>query len=505
MSKLLVIDSDAAAAEALQQALKCEGHAVRILTDSNDLTEGEELDAIILDVYSRGKGRTLAKASKGLELVEVLNKLRPDVPVIVMSSVSEGNIEATLRGAYACIPKPTTEQGIRELLVTIRRAANHRKCNSEGLPSTDEIVNGIVGESPAMRHVFTRIGQVARTGQTVLIVGETGTGKELVARSIHMNSDRRDKPLVVVDCAALSETLVESEFFGHVKGAFTGATTERRGKFEEANGGTIFLEEIGELSPRLQQKLLRLLDNRTLQPVGSNKTVHLNVRIIAATNRDLKKAAEKKEFREDLYHRLRGTRIDLPPLRERREDIPALISYFMEKDRPAAGNAHPSISREAVEFLQGQWWTGNIRELRNVVEDALSRANGFGITMDILREIFSIDDTKRNPDGRLIDPAIAKKAVDEPGRLPAEQGHELLPLGELSDLNPESLQAFVGSLLDKAERGEITKVWESALELVGWLMAKEALRRTKQRVKAAALLGICYATLVKAFRVTPKL
>jgi two-component system, NtrC family, response regulator len=234
----------------------------------------------------------------------------------------------------------------------------------------------LIGHSPAIQQVRELIQKVAVTKATVLVTGESGTGKELVARAIHAHSPRRDKPLISVNCSALAETLLESELFGHERGAFTGATTQRKGRFEIADGGTLFLDEVGEMAPGVQVTLLRVLQNREFERVGGNKTIRVDVRLIAASNRDLKEEIPRGTFREDLYYRLNVVHIEVPPLRDRREDLPLLIRYFLERFSKELNKETPSLSPEAMEVVMDYPWPGNIRELENMLERAVILDSG---------------------------------------------------------------------------------------------------------------------------------
>jgi transcriptional regulator with GAF, ATPase, and Fis domain len=240
-----------------------------------------------------------------------------------------------------------------------------------------------------MQAIYKEIGRVASKPVTVLIRGETGTGKELIARAIYQHSDRANAPFIAINCAAIPETLLESELFGHERGAFTGADARRIGRFEQADHGTIFLDEIGDLTPGTQSKLLRVLQEKTLQRLGGKETISVDVRVVAATHRDLETAIREKQFREDLYYRLNVVAITLPPLRHRREDVPDLVRYFLGKHGPDLGNAGPSIHSEAADFLQSQSWPGNVRELENVVRKALLAAQGYTINLDHVRAALS--------------------------------------------------------------------------------------------------------------------
>jgi two-component system NtrC family response regulator len=285
----------------------------------------------------------------------------------------ESAIEAMKLGALDYLQKPFE---IDELLVVVRRALDHQRLRREYRylrSERDEQFDhyGIIGRSRVMEEIIRRAERVATTKSTVLITGETGTGKELVARAIHDRSAQRDMPLIKVNCAAIPETLLESELFGHVRGAFTGATTTKKGKFALADGGTIFLDEIGTMNPALQSKLLRVLQEREFEPLGAERTERVDLRVIAATNRDLRQMVAEGKFQEDLFYRLNVIPIELPPLRERRDDIPALVDHFVKKHAQRTGRRIEKVEESALTGLQQYDWPGNVRELENTIERAV--------------------------------------------------------------------------------------------------------------------------------------
>jgi DNA-binding NtrC family response regulator len=294
----------------------------------------------------------------------------------------ESALEAMKLGALDYLQKPFE---IDELLVVVRRALEHQRLRTDYrylVSERDEQFDhyGIIGRSRAMEEVIRRAELVAETKSTVLITGETGTGKELVARAIHDRSAQRDMPLIKVNCAAIPETLLESELFGHVRGAFTGATTTKKGKFALADGGTIFLDEIGTMNPTLQSKLLRVLQEREIEPLGSERTDKIDVRVIAATNRNLRQMVADGRFQEDLFYRLNVIPIEIPPLRERRDDIPALVEHFVSKHAQRTGRRVERIDEGVLAGLQQYDWPGNVRELENTIERAVVLSSGPVIT-----------------------------------------------------------------------------------------------------------------------------
>ena len=307
----------------------------------------------------------------GIELLERAVIMHPDMPVVMISG--HGNIETAVealkKGAFDFIEKPID---LNRLLVTVRNALDKNELVQETkalrkkIPAKKE--SSIIGKSKAINEVTDMIEKVAPTDARVLITGSNGTGKELVARQIHEKSERRKKPFIEVNCAAIPSELIESELFGHEKGAFTSAVKQRKGKFEQAEGGTLFLDEIGDMSVKAQAKVLRALQENKITRVGGDKEIKVNVRVLAATNKDLQEEIQSGRFREDLYHRLSVILIQVPDLKDRKEDIPLLIDFFLEKICAEQGVANKAIDKEAVELLKKKPWSGNIRELRNVVE-----------------------------------------------------------------------------------------------------------------------------------------
>jgi DNA-binding NtrC family response regulator len=311
----------------------------------------------------------------GLELVRQIHEFAPDLPCIVITGYggAQQSVEALRAGAFWYLEKPFDQQhldAVRRLVeqaIELGRLKTENRMLQHQLRSRYRFEN-IVGNSPALRSVLDVVAKVADTDSTVLVTGESGTGKELIARAIHFNSRRADRMFVTVNCGAIPEELLESELFGHVRGAFTNAVNHREGRFALAHGGTIFLDEIGDMSANLQVKLLRVLQDRSFEPVGSSKTMSVDVRVIAATNQDLETAIRERRFREDLFYRLNVIPIEVPPLRERREDIPLLVKHFLEAASRERSRPVPALAREAEDRLVGHAWPGNVRELENVIE-----------------------------------------------------------------------------------------------------------------------------------------
>jgi len=369
--RLLVVDDDAESCQAVAEALRAEGYTVATAQGGRaalTLAKEQVYDVVVSDIRMPDLD--------GMALLHGLREAVPDASVILMTAF--GTVEAALgaikEGAYDYVSKPLH---IDELLFTVRRAIEQRRLVRENQRFRETLqdryhLGNIVGVSPRMLAVFKLIARVAPTRSTVLITGESGTGKEVVARVLHYNGSRRVGPFVTIDCAGLAESLLESELFGHVRGAFTGAVAARRGLFETGHGGTVFLDEVGDVGPNVQAKLLRVLELQEIKPVGGNESIRIDVRLVAATNRDLQALVRQGRFREDLFYRLNVVSIHLPPLRERREDIPALARHFLQKYGEANGKAIGGIAPETMARLEAYSWPGNVRELENAIERAVA-------------------------------------------------------------------------------------------------------------------------------------
>ena len=372
-ASILLVDDETKILNALAAALRGEGHEVVATGSARDaqrLLSQRMFDVLVVD--------NLMPELTGLDLIRELVAStapgdRPQILLMTAHATVESAIEAMKLGALDYLQKPFE---IDELLVVVGRALEHQRLSTEHrylISERDADFNhyGIVGRSRRMQEVIDTSRIVAKSKSTVLITGETGTGKEMVARAIHFHSAQRDMPLIKVNCAAIPETLLESELFGHVRGAFTGATTSKKGKFALADGGTIFLDEIGTMSTALQAKLLRVLQEREFEPLGSERTQKVDLRVIAATNRDLRQMVSDGRFQEDLYYRLNVIPIHIPPLRERRDDIPVLVEHFIAKHAQRAGKRIDGMAPGVLEALQAAEWAGNVRELENTVERAV--------------------------------------------------------------------------------------------------------------------------------------
>jgi DNA-binding NtrC family response regulator len=375
---ILLADDEEGILKTLGRALREDGHDVVTTSSAAEvqrLLAERGFDVLVVD--HRMPGRT------GLELVRDLTQTsaeteRPQVIMMTAHATVENAIAAMKLGAYDYLQKPFE---VDELLVAVRRALEHQSLRRQNLYLLSEREEefghyGIVGRSRAIQELLRKLELVARARSTILITGETGTGKELAARAIHAKSAQRDMPLIKVSCAAIPEALIESELFGHVKGAFTGATANRRGRFALADGGTIFLDEIGTLGAPVQAKLLRVLQEREFEPVGSERTQAVDLRVIAATNRDLRTMVAEGRFLEDLFYRLSVIPIELPPLRDRSEDIPLLVEHFVRKHAQRTGRRIEGIEPSALDRLKAYRWPGNVRELENTIERAVVLASG---------------------------------------------------------------------------------------------------------------------------------
>ena len=380
MAKILVVDDQRNMRTTLAMMLRAAGYEVDEASDGNEGADKGGRGAYDVVITDLRMGE-----SSGLTVLRAVKESHGSTEVVVMTAYGtiESAVEAMRLGAYDYIQKPFTEQ---ELLVKVERAISSRRLTNEIELLTHEFKDrykfeNIVGRSAPVREVLGRIIKVAPTDATVLITGESGTGKELVAKAIHANSRRADRPFVPVNCAAISETLLESELFGHARGSFTGAVSARKGLFEEADGGTFFFDEIAETPLTFQAKLLRAIQENEIRRVGENKPIRVDVRIIAATNQELLTAVAEKRFRQDLYYRLNVARFTLPALRDRREDIPLLFKFFLDKyNRKMRTSAHAADG--VVEALTAYDFPGNIRELENLVEQAVALSGGGEIGVD---------------------------------------------------------------------------------------------------------------------------
>lgn len=454
--RILLIEDDTSLAANLRDVLADEGFKVTLSTRGDEglrRATNEEYDVVLTDLRLPGMG--------GLDLVRQLHAAQPRLPVVLMTAhgTIETAIEATKLGAYDYLQKPFE---MPELIGLLHRAADASRLMREPVALAAEAPAGrtaLVGTSRAMQDVCKEIGRVAAKPVTVLIRGETGTGKELIARALYQHSDRAKAAFIAINCAAVPENLLESELFGHERGSFTGADQRRIGRFEQANKGTLFLDEIGDLPPSTQVKLLRVLQQQAFQRVGGTETIAVDVRVIAATHRDLEAMIGEGKFREDLFHRLNVVTIQLPPLRERREDIPVLVQHFLKKYAAEFGNESSAISADALAVLQAEAWSGNIRELENVTRRLLLAARGMSIGADAVRQ------------------ALAVRTSDKT---------------QLAN----SLPALAAVLLARAQRGEMHDAHAQVLaEAEREVLTQAILLAQGNQAKAARWLGLSRFTL----------
>jgi nitrogen regulation protein NR(I) len=457
VSTILIIDDDDQLRISFERLLKAEGYAVRMAASGEAGVRmiGESIpDLVVLDVRLPGMN--------GLETFSRIHEIEPKLPVIIMTAygTTETAIEATKRGAFDYIIKPFD---IPQMLATIRQALDAGRFMRSPVDmdaSPDKTIGeAIIGKSAAMQEVYKAIGRVSATDATVLIRGESGSGKELVARALYQHSMRSQRPFLVINCVAIPDTLLESELFGFEKGAFTGATHRRLGKIELASGGTVFLDEIGDMPLNLQAKMLRLLQEKSIERLGGRETIPVDVRIIAATNRDLEHLIAKGQFREDLYYRLKVITIRLPPLHERTGDIPLLVDYFLTRFAAELGIENPGITREAMAMLVSSTWPGNIRELSNMLQKAL---------------IFN------------------RGAPLSPGDITQVSGDAASC--QLSEANcDDTIRTWIRGLLS---RGGQDSLFENCMDHFGSVLVGEALNLTGgNRSQAAKLLGMSRPTL----------
>lgn len=385
MEKILIVDDERSILELLEVALKKEGWKVTTCLSGEKalkLVDREDFDLIISDIKMPGLS--------GMKLLEHLRERKPDIPVIMITAYGsiKQAVEALKAGAHDYVVKPFD---LDELKIVISHGLEQRKLKQENFFLKNELrkkysFENMLGKSKKMVEIFKLIEKIARTDSTVLITGESGTGKEIAAKSIHYLSHRRNKRFVSINCGAMPENLLESELFGHARGSFTGAVADKEGLFETAQGGTLFLDEIGETSALMQVKLLRALQDRRIRPVGSNEEIAVDVRIIAATNQDLKEKIKEGKFREDFYYRLNIISFEMPPLRERKEDLPLFVSHFLNKFNGQMGKKVLNVSPEVMKVFETYSWPGNVRELENVIERAVAITDSGVIGLESLPE-----------------------------------------------------------------------------------------------------------------------
>jgi nitrogen regulation protein NR(I) len=460
MGNILIVDDDAQLRQSFEKLLAAEGHMVRTAASGEAAlaqVQTAVLDLVIMDVRMPGMS--------GLEAFRAMHDIEPKLPVIIMTAygTTETAIEATKLGAFEYVLKPF--ENIQDILGLIGQALEagrfmRSRVELDVAPDTTA-AEPIIGKSKPMQEVYKAIGRVANTDATVLIRGESGTGKELAARAIYQHSLRAAKPFLVINCVAIPETLLESELFGYEKGAFTGAVNRRVGKFEQAHGGTVFLDEIGDMPFSIQSKILRLLQEKSIERLGGRETIPVDVRIIAATNRDLEAALAQGRFREDLYYRLKVVTLWLPPLKDRGQDVALLAEYFLSRFAREMGLGNPGITPEAKLLLQNYQWPGNVRELANAMQKALIFSRGYPIHPE---------DVSRAVGGETPGREAAEKQADEIIR---QWLRQTLAAGDGKEVFEECMDYFASLLISEA------------LDLTGG-----------NRSRAAKLLGISRPTLL---------
>ncbi|OGP71756.1 MAG: Fis family transcriptional regulator [Deltaproteobacteria bacterium RBG_13_60_28] len=459
MGHILIVDDDPQLRQSFEKLLTAEGHRVRTASSGEAALEMVLVDLpdlVIMDVRLPGKS--------GLETFRAMHEIEPKLPVIIMTAygTTETAIEATKLGAFEYVLKPFEIPDILALIAQALDAGRFMRSRVEmNVPPDATSGDAIIGNSKPMQEVYKAIGRVAATDATVLIRGDSGTGKELAARAIYQHSLRADKPFLVINCVAIPETLLESELFGYEKGAFTGAVNRRVGKFEQAHGGTVFLDEIGDMPFSIQSKILRLLQERSIERLGGREPIPVDVRILAATNRDLEAALAGGRFREDLYYRLKVVTLWLPPLRTRVGDIPLLGEYFLARFAREMDLPNPGMTAEGKEMLNNCPWPGNVRELANAMQKALIFSRGYPIhPEDISRAIGSESAAPQADDGR----------------------------------TQETIRQWVRQTL---LTGAGDSLFEACMDRFASLVIREALDLTNgNRTRAAKLLGISRPTLL---------
>ena len=467
IERILVADDEESIRWVLSKALKKQGFRVDLAEDgfqARSLARHNHYDLAVLDIKMPG--------IQGLDLLKQFRTDYPDTLIIIMTAEAtmEHAIAAMKNGAYDYLTKPFDLTALDAIILKAKKAAAlTEKIDQlkEELQDQYSFGRSIIGNSQPMQELYKILGRVAGTDVTVMVTGESGTGKELVARAIHINSQRLGKPFIAINCAAIPRELLETELFGHERGAFTGATERKIGKFEQADGGTLFLDEIGDMPPELQAKLLRVLQEKEITRTGGNRTIPVDVRIVAATNQDITALVKEKQFREDLYYRLNVLPIKLPPLRERLDDIPLLVDFFLQKAKQDLGIDAMECSPETLNFFRSHDWPGNVRELENVIKRAA-----------------------------LLSPNHVLTPPDFPGLLEDERVHS----------QDESLEAVVTRKLENSliqmNLQEMNNLYEMVLHQIERPLINSVLKKTRgNQIRAAEVLGINRNTLRKKIKI----
>ena len=473
IKRILVADDEESIRWVLSKSLTKQGFQVDLASSGKDallMSRKQSYDLAVLDIKMPGLS--------GLELLSKFQEECPQALVVIMTAESSMNnaVEAMKRGAYDYLTKPFDLDALNAIIFKAQKAADvsaEVSLLKQEIKNHFQLERTIIGQSQPMQKLYKVLGKIAPSDVTVLIYGESGTGKELVARAIHFNSSRLGKPFIALNCAAIPRELLESELFGHEKGAFTGATERTIGKFEQAKEGTLFLDEIGDMPLELQAKLLRVLQEKEVTRTGGSTTIRVNTRIVAATNQDLKDKVQNKDFREDLYYRLNVVPLDLPPLRERREDISALVDYFLTKASEEYGTAASSLTKEAMGLLCNYEWPGNVRELENIIQRAA-----------------------------LLSPDALLNAADFPS----------LITGQNNSVNGASLEGLINQKLQSSfaqiDLQDMNNLYEMVLHQMERPLINIVLAKTRgNQVKAAEVLGINRNTLrkkIQTLKITAK-
>ena len=480
MAQILIVDDDAQLRQSFGRILENEGHEIRLAASGEAGVEEVVLrtpDLVVMDVRMPG--------ITGIEAMQRMRAISPNLPVIIMTAYggTETAIEATKLGAFDYILKPfdipdilrLIGQGLEAGRLARARVAIQESGDGETAPE-GPVADVLVGNSRPMQEVFKAIGKAAPTEALVLVRGESGTGKELVARALWQHSGRAEKPFVVINCVAIPETLLEAELFGYEKGSFTGASSRRVGNSEQASRGTVFLDEIGDMPMSVQAKILRLLQEKQVERLGGREPINVDVRILAATNRDLEAAVAEGRFREDLYYRLKVVTVSLPPLREREGDVPLLAAHFLARLAREMDMQNPGLTPEALAVLVGHSWPGNVRELANTLQKALIFSRGCPIGPEEMRQAIGRGGIRNHPQPSATSQGAGSQPVSDPS------------------VAEETLRHFIhAALMDEAGDG----AYEHVLDTVARSVIAEALEMTGgNRTRAARLLGLSRPTLI---------